>query len=145
MERRTVRERLVITFAVAVGLLISVPLSAHHGGTNLYIDKPVTVKGTVKSWLWSNPHCLLTLDAKGQDGQDVEWILETQAPSSIYPSGYRKDTFKTGDQVTVTVQPAKNGRPYGRLSSVVLADGTKIGGGGGGGQAPAAPFPHSTE
>ena len=122
------RNRLVIMFAVAVGLLVSVPLFAHHGGTNLYIDKPVTVKGTVKTWLWSNPHCLLTLDAKGQDGQEVEWILETQAPSAIYPSGYRKDSFKPGDQVTITVQPAKNGRPYGRLSSVVLADGTKIGG-----------------
>lgn len=139
------RNRLVIMFAVAVGLLVSVPLFAHHGGTNLYIDKPVTVKGAVKSWVWSNPHCLLTLDTKGTDGQDVEWVVETQAPSSIYPSGYRKDSFKPGDQVTITVQPAKNGRPYGRLSSAVLADGTKIGGGGGGGQAPAAPFPHATE
>jgi hypothetical protein len=137
------RNRVVVLFAVAVGLLVSVPVFAHHGGTNLYIDKPVTVKGTVKTWLWSNPHCLLTLDAKGQDGQGVEWILETQAPSSIYPSGYRKDTFKPGDQITVVVQPAKNGRPYGRLSSAVLADGTKIGGGGGGGQAPATPFPHA--
>ena len=59
------RNRLVIMFAVAVGLLISVPLFAHHGGTNLYTDRPVTMKGTVKSWLWSNPHCLLTLDVKG--------------------------------------------------------------------------------
>ena len=81
----------------------------------IHYTKTITLKGTVKSWLWSNPHCLLTFDVKGDDGQDVEWIAETQAPSTIYPQGFRKDSFKPGDQVTVTVQPAKNGRPNGRL------------------------------
>lgn len=136
--------RLVIMLAAVAALSVSLPLFAHHGGTNLYTDRTVTLKGTVKSWLWSNPHCLLTLDVKGPDGQDVQWIAETQAPSSIYPSGYRKDSFKPGDQVTVTVEPAKNNRPNGRISSVILADGTKIGGNGGGG-AGSTPFPHAAE
>jgi len=127
--------------AVAVGLSISVPLFAHHGGSNLYTDRTITLKGTVKNWLWSNPHCLLTLDVKGQDGQVVQWIAETQAPSSIYPAGYRKDTFKPGDQVTVVLEPAKNDRPNGRLMSAILPDGTKIGGGGGG--QGSTPFPHA--
>ena len=131
------RKRLVIMFAVAIGLLISIPLAAHHGGATLYTDRMVTLKGTVKAWLWSNPHCLLTLDVKGEDGKVVEWIAETQAPSSIYPSGYRKDSFKPGDQITVIVQPVKSGRPNGRLAQAVLADGTKLGGQGGrGAEAP---------
>ena len=121
------RNRLVIVFAVALGLLISVPLSAHHGGATLYTDRTVTLKGTVKTWLWSNPHCLLTLDVKGENGQVVQWIVETQAPSSIYPSGYRKDSFKPGDQITVTLQPVKSDRPNGRIVQAVLADGTKLG------------------
>jgi Family of unknown function (DUF6152) len=119
--------RLVIFLGVALGILISVPLFAHHGGATLYTDKPVTLKGTVKAWLWSNPHCLLTFDVKGEDGQVVQWIVETQAPSSIYPAGYRKDSFKPGDQITVTVEPAKSGRPNGRIAQAVLADGTKLG------------------
>jgi hypothetical protein len=121
------RTRLAIVFAVAVGLLVSIPLAAHHGGATLYTDRTVTLKGTVKTWLWSNPHCLLTLDVKGEDGQVVQWIVETQAPSSIYPSGYRKDSFKPGDKVTVTVQPVKTDRPNGRIVQAVLADGTKLG------------------
>jgi hypothetical protein len=137
-----VRNKLVIILAVVAGLSISVPLFAHHGATSLYTDRQVTIKGTVKNWLWSNPHCLLTIDVKGDDGQDVQWIVETQAPSSIYPAGYRKDSFKPGDQVTIALQPAKNNHPNGRLMSAVLADGTKLGGGGA--QAP-TPFPHSTD
>ena len=58
----------------------------------------------------------------------VQWVVEAQAPNSIYPAGYRKNSFSPGDQVTVTVNPVTNGRPYGRIASVVLADGTKLGG-----------------
>src|SRR6185295_1961005 len=126
------RSKLITIFAVAVALSVSAPLFAHHGGATLYTDRTVTLKGTVKKWFWSNPHCLLTLDVKGDDGQVVEWIAETQAPNSIYSSGYRKDSFKPGDLVTVTLQPTKNGKPNGRLSKAILADGTTLGGGGGG-------------
>jgi len=121
------RNRLVIRLAASFGLLISAPLFAHHGGATLYTDKTVTLKGTVKTWLWSNPHCLLTFDVKGEDGQVVQWIAETQAPSTIYLSGYRKDSFKPGDKVTVTVEPVKSGRPNGRIAQAVLADGTTLG------------------
>jgi len=120
------RNRLVFVVAAFLALL-SVPLTAHHTGSTLLSEKTVTLKGTVASWLWSNPHCLLRLGVKGADGQVVEWVMETQAPNSIYPAGYRKNSFKPGDEVTVTLQPAANGGPYGRLAHVVLADGTTLG------------------
>jgi hypothetical protein len=121
------RNRLVIVFAVAVGLLMSVSLVAHHTASTLYIEKTVTLKATVKTWRWSNPHCLLTLDVKGEDGQVVQWLAETQAPNTVYTEGYRANSFKAGDEITVTVRPAANGRPYGLLTQAVLADGTKLG------------------
>lgn len=125
--------KLILGFTLAVGLIVSIPLSAHHGAASLYDTKTVTLKGTVKTWLWSNPHCLLTFDVKGDDGKMVEWIAETQAPSTVYPQGFRKDSFKPGDQISVTVQPAKNDRPNGRIVSAVTADGAKLGGAGEGG------------
>lgn len=128
------RNKLIIGFTLAVGLMVSIPLSAHHGAASIYDTKTISLKGTVKSWLWSNPHCLLTFDVKGDDGKVVEWIAETQAPSTVYPQGFRKDSFKPGDQITVTLQPAKNERPNGRMLGAVTADGTKIGGTGEGGR-----------
>lgn len=121
------RDKLIVVFALAVGTMVSIPLSAHHGAAAIYGNQTVTLKGTVKAWLWSNPHCLLTFDVKGEEGKVVEWVAETQAPSTVYPMGFRKDSFKPGDQVTVIVQLAKNERPNGRLLAAVLADGTKIG------------------
>ena len=121
------KTRPVIIVAVAVGWWLSVPLAAHHTGSTLYADKTVTLKGIVKAWRWSNPHVLLTIEVKGDDGQVVQWLAETQAPNTAFTSGYRASSFKPGDEVTITVQPAANGRPYGQLAASVLADGTKLG------------------
>ena len=106
---------------------MSVPLVAHHTASTLYTEKTVTLKGIVKTWRWSNPHCLLTFDVKGEDGQVVQWLAETQAPNTVYPKAIVASSFKPGDEVTVTVRPAANGRPYGLLAQAVLADGTKLG------------------
>ena len=121
------RVRQVMVFAAAIGLLMSVPLAAHHSATTLYTEKTVTLKGIVKTWRWSNPHCLLTFDVKGEDGQVVQWLAETQAPNTVYTEGYRPNSFKPDDEITVTMRPAANGRPYGLLTQAVLADGTKLG------------------
>ena len=121
------RHRLVIVSAVAIGLLLPVPLVAHHGSAAFDTGKKVTVKGIVKEWVYSNPHCLLRLEVTGEDGQVVQWIAEGQAPNVIFPGGYRKDSFKAGDQVTLTLEPVKNGRPMGRILQAVLADGKILG------------------
>jgi uncharacterized protein DUF6152 len=121
------RRGLVIVSVAAIGLFLPLPLAAHHGGAAFDAGKKVTLKGTVKEWVYSNPHCILILDVKGEDGQVVQWTAETQAPSVIFAAGYRRDTFKAGEQVTVTVEPFKDGRPYGRVLGTVLADGKILG------------------
>lgn len=121
------RNRLVRTFGIALGLLmVSVPLLAHHGAAQFDVGKKVTVKGTVVEWFWANPHCFLRFDAPGDDGQVAHWAVETQSGPNILPQGFSKQTFKVGDQVTVTLEPVKNGRPLGRLLRVVLADGSTL-------------------
>ena len=136
------RNRLAMVFAVVVGFSVSAPLFAHHGGATLYTDRTVTLKGTVKTWYWSNPHVLLTITVKGDDGKAVDWITELQAPNTIRPRGFLKNSFKPGDEVTVTLRPTKNGNPNGSLTRLVLADGTVLnpqgfsdGGSGRGGEA----------
>ena len=119
--------RTALFIVLTAGMFAAVPLSAHHGAAAYEVGKKVVLKGTVKQWIYSNPHCLLTLDVKGEDGQVVQWIVEGQAPNVVFPAGYRKDTFTSGDQVTITVEPVKNGRPLGRFLSAVTADGQTLG------------------
>lgn len=118
------RKRTIAVFTVAVGFLVlSVPLFAHHGTAVFDTTKTVTMKGSVTEWDWSNPHCLLQFDVKNEAGQAVHWIAETQNPAEMVSLGWGKVSFKSGDEVTVTLMPAKNGKPYGRVTLVVLGDG----------------------
>ena len=121
------RNRLLRALGVVLVLLTaSVPLLAHHGAAQFDVGKKVTVKGTVVEWFWANPHCFLRFDAAGDNGQVVRWAVETQSGPNIVPQGFTKQTFKVGDEVTVTLEPVKNGRPLGRLLRVVLADGSTL-------------------
>ena len=106
-------------------LLVSVPLLAHHGTAALDTGKEITLKGTVTEWIWSNPHCFLKFDAN--DGGTVRnWAVETQSPTSMTPRGWSRTSFKAGDEVTVTIEPVKNGQPIGRILHVILPNGQKL-------------------
>jgi hypothetical protein len=122
-----VKSRFVVILALAAALFIQLPLFAHHSSAAFDTGKKLTLKGTVVEWVYANPHCMLIVDVKGEDGQVVQWTAETQPPASVFPAGYRKDTFKAGHQVTITVEPFKDGRPYGRILQAVLDDGKVLG------------------
>ena len=121
------KSRLVVLLTVAAALLIQLPLFAHHSSAAFDTGKKLVLKGTVVEWVYANPHCMLIFDVKGEDGQVVQWTAETQPPASIFPAGYRRDSFRAGHQVTITVEPFKDGRPYGRILQAVLADGRVLG------------------
>jgi hypothetical protein len=129
MKKTHMNKRLMLAVGMAVALLARVPVHAHHSGSTLFAESTSTLKGTVSKWVWSNPHCLLTVDVKGDDGKVVSWLVELQAPNTIYPAGYRANMFKVGDPVMVAVHPVSNGRPYARVVSVTLANGKTLGDG----------------
>jgi len=114
------------TIAALGILLMSAPLLAHHGAAALDTGKEVTLKGTVTEWIWSNPHCFLQFDAKDDSGNVRNWAVETQNPTAMTQRGWSRSSFKAGDEVTVTLEPVKNGQPIGRLLTVILPGGQKL-------------------
>jgi hypothetical protein len=122
-----VRSRVLLVLALASGALIfSGPLFAHHGNAAFDAGKKVTLKGTVAEWVWANPHCWLKFDVKGDNGV-VRWVAETNNAPDMIERGWSKQSFKPGDEVTVTVEPVKNGNPVGRVLEVVLPNGQTLG------------------
>ena len=118
------KNRIGVLFAAAFALLIvSAPGWGHHGSAAFDAGKQVTMKGTVTRWFWANPHCFLSYDAKDDSGNVTHWVVETSNPPDMINRGWSKGMFKPGDEVTVTVEPVKSGKPVGRLLDVVLPDG----------------------
>ena len=126
------RHRWIGILLIAGPLLLPVLLAAHHGGASFDVGREVTLKGTVTEWVWSNPHCFLKFDVKDASGAVAHWVVETQNPTTMTQGGWSRRMFTPGDEVTVTLQPYKNGAPIGLVRSVILPNGQKLGAGGGG-------------
>src|SRR6478736_103520 len=122
--------------------------TAHHSTAEFDYTRQVTIKGTVKEVQWTNPHSYIQLITDGDAGQKIQWSVEIGSPSLNINMGWRKNSVKVGDVVTMNLSPARNGKPYGTLRVLTFADGQTLEGvaarvGAGPGGAP--PPPPSTK
>jgi hypothetical protein len=123
------RNRLVVFPVTAVLLLLSLGGSAdaHHGFVSWFdMSRSVTVKGTVTGYDWTNPHSYIYLDVKNEKGGVEEWRIELGAPGMLARAGWRRDTLKSGDEITAIGNPAKDGKPMMHLSKIVFANGQEL-------------------
>jgi hypothetical protein len=131
------KSRLGKAFGLMAGLLmVGVPIWAHHGGSDYDVQHPVTLKGIVTEFYWSNPHCQVFLDVKDDHSKVVNWTIETLAPAVLKRAGWTRETLHSGDQISITVVPSKRGTAVGMLRKILLPDGTELTGGALGEQPP---------
>jgi hypothetical protein len=102
------------------------PAVAHHSTAEFDYTKTVTIKGTVKEVQWTNPHSFIQVLVPGADGKVVQWAVEIGSPSLNHRMGWKKDSLKPGDQVTMTLAQARNGKPYATLRVATTADGREL-------------------
>jgi hypothetical protein len=120
------RALIVLAVVVAVGAAWA-PAYAHHGASMFDMEHLITVKGTVTSFEWINPHSMIYADVKDEKGNVQKWAIETRGgPNALNRAGWTKDTLKPGDEVTFTGHPAKNGTSNMRLAKVTLANGKEL-------------------
>jgi hypothetical protein len=121
---------LVPLAATALVLALAAPLAAHHSFAAQYDSaKPITLKGTVVNLEWTNPHIYVHIDVRDDGGALTRWALEGGAPTSLYRQGWRKDSLKAGDVITVEGFLARDGSKLANMRNVVLADGRRVFGG----------------
>src|SRR6266581_2615951 len=97
-------------------LLLSVSMLAHHGTGTYDSTKSVTLSGTVTEFAFTNPHAALYFDVKDESGKVVNWAIEMNSPGVLARAGWTKKMFKFGDQITITVRPAKAGTAVGLIN-----------------------------
>ena len=109
-------------------LMICVPLLAHHGTGTYDSNISVTLNGVVTEFAFINPHAALYLDVKDASGKAVKWAIEMNSPGVLRAAGWTKTTFKAGDQITITVRPAKAGTPVGLINRAqpILVNGKQV-------------------
>jgi hypothetical protein len=123
------RNRLVVFPVTAVFLLLSLGGSAyaHHGFVSWFdMARSTTVKGTVTSFDWTNPHAYIYLNVKDEKGNIEKWSAELGAVGMLARAGWRRDTLKPGDEITAIGNRAKDGKPVMHLDKIVFANGQEL-------------------
>jgi hypothetical protein len=105
----------------------AVPVMAHHSFAAEYdSNKTVMITGTVTKVEWMNPHARFYVDEKGADGKITNWNFELGAIPALLKRGWRKNSLKEGDQVTVEGYRAKDSSFSASALKVSLPDGRKV-------------------
>ena len=120
------KRRSLLVLMLTVGISFSLPLFAHHGNAALDMQKKLVLKGVVTDWRWQNPHSILKFDVKDDSGNVVNWSAEINNPADMVERGWTAHSIKIGDQITITVNPVKSGKPVGRIVQVVFPDGRTL-------------------
>ena len=99
---------LVVLSFLTLLTLGSVLSFAHHSATATYIHgKVVKIEGTLKEFIWRNPHSFMKVQARDEKGEMQTWVIEGAAASVLAEQGVTTNTLRPGDHVIVTGFPGR--------------------------------------
>ena len=118
--------RILKAFLVAA-LFLCGPAFAHHSFAMFDQSKVVTLKGVVREFQWTNPHAFIHIEVPNDSGGKDVWQVELNSPNNLTRQGWRSTSVKVGDEVTLMLNPLRDGTKGGLFMSVTLPDGKVLG------------------
>ena len=100
---------------------------AHHASRQVYEGKSITLMGVVTDYEWANPHSVLSVAVKDENGNVEQWHAEILPPTEMLRAGWTKESLKPGDEVTLTGRPGKFAQHILWLEYLVTPEGRKLG------------------
>jgi hypothetical protein len=101
---------------------------AHHSSAMFDQHSSITLSGVVSKFQWANPHVVVAVEGPNKDGEPTRYIFECSSPNLLGHKGWKVNTLKAGDTVTVIYHPLRNGKPGGLLSTIELPSGIVMNG-----------------
>jgi len=100
---------LPVLLGIATFLSVGSSLTfAHHAFYSVYDrDKTVKIEGTLKEFIWRNPHSFVRVEAQDEKGEVQSWVIEWAAPAQLTEKGVSSNTLRPGDKVVVTGHPGR--------------------------------------
>ena len=120
MSRLALAVLATVTFAAGTA-------SAHHSPVVFDHTKKITIAGTITEFKWSSPHSWIHIDVADDDGEVHDWGVEMDPASVLARAGWRSNTIKPGDKVSILIFPLRNDEKGGQYISITLPDGSTLG------------------
>jgi hypothetical protein len=114
-----------------------VPAAAHHSFAAFDMANQKTITGAVKQVDWTNPHIWIWIDVANDKGGTDTYAFEGMSPNFLARRGWTRTTLHTGDTITVSYRPMKDGKNGGMFINGTTAAGKVLTMGGAGDGEPA--------
>jgi hypothetical protein len=114
--------RRILGLSIVATLAAATPLLAHHSWP-VDFSKEVTVKGTVTEYMWGNPHVMIAIDVKRDDGTIGKWSVGGPSTNRMEANGWHKTSLKLGDVITGSGYQFSDGQKVLRLQRITMPDG----------------------
>ena len=109
---------------IVVGLVLAAGKTAAHHSFAAEFDatKPIKLSGVVTKIEWTNPHVWFYINVKDEKtGEVTNWGAEMGPPHGLQRQGWRRETLKIGERVSLEGSLAKNGSKRVNARRVTLA------------------------
>jgi hypothetical protein len=116
---------------LSLTLLSVKPATAHHSFDAEYDSKKTaTISGVVTKLDWVNPHAFVFIDTADESGAVKSFKIEMGPPYALVRGGWKRDTIKVGDKVTVEgaalAKDGSNAAGSEQTTRMVLSGGQKL-------------------
>jgi hypothetical protein len=117
-----------MSLAIVFFLVLLLPefALAHHGGSEYDMSKTVEFRGKLTSVELINPHSWIYFDVTEKDGKVSHHRCEMRSVHVLRRSGWTKENFPVGQQITVEASPNRTDPDSCYLQTIVAADGTRM-------------------
>jgi len=116
-------KQLRVAFLSGMTALMAVSALAHHSFAMFDRTKKLTMIGTVVQFQWTNPHSWIEFEAQKPDGTTEHWSIECNSPNNLTRAGFRSNSVKPGDKITIMFWPLRSGEKGGLFISLTRVDG----------------------
>ena len=90
-------------------VLMGAPVHAHHSfAATYFVDREITIDGTLTQFMFRNPHSFVKVNAKDDKGQPQLWSIEWGGGAQLTQEHVTRETLKDGDHVIVTGNPGRD-------------------------------------
>ena len=120
-------KKLTVTVAAVWVLLVAGSVFAHHSPVMFDRSKKQTITGTVKEFVWTNPHASIQVEVMNAQGGTDVWGIEMNSPNNLVKQGWKSTLLKGGDKVSVVGNPLRAGEHGLLFLSIKLPDGRVLG------------------
>ncbi len=122
------KRRGFVPIAMALGLTVAaavagaIPALAHHSFAMFDQRRIMTLEGTVTEFQWTNPHAFIELDVRNGN-RTQHWSIELNSPNNLRRQGWTRTSLRSGDRVTLRMNPLRDGQTGGLFLDLNLPDG----------------------